>query len=282
MRLVSTPLGVPFIAGQFDESEKQAVAGGLDAAATSLRGIAAVVAQHLAHAAAPPPGGRTLLTSGDAPRLDSEEGGIANFAVVLPVPDTDALAYVVASPRTFTTCVVPWVAPSDPAEGLLGLAGHARDPQRVESFIEFLMPARDVPSPAWVLQARRNAEARQRLLDEWGGLTSEDVADHAGNTASNREALASRWRKERRILGVEHHGRIFHPGFQFDPGTGRPLKAVRRVLTALAGAGIDGWQAALWFTSPTAALDDQRPVDLLQRDPKRVIEAAERVADLVW
>src|ERR1700738_5366373 len=50
-----------------------------------------------------------------------------------------------------------------------------------------------VPSPAWMLQARRNADSRVRFLAEFGGLNAEDVADFAQSTPRNRRATAYRW-----------------------------------------------------------------------------------------
>ena len=143
--------------------------------------------------------------------------------------------------------------------------------------IDALMPRPlDVPTPAAVLQARRNAEARTALLREFGALRSGDVAELAGSRAQNRAALANRWRSEDRVLAVPVGDELLYPGFQFT-SEGRPHTTVARALRALRSApGLTDWQAALWFASPTGWLGGRRPVDLLDEDPEAVVEAAER------
>ena len=73
----------------------------------------------------------------------------------------------------------------------------------------------DMPSALEVLQARRNAEARLLLLQEFGGLTSSEVADLVGSEGRNRASLAHRWRKKGRLLGIPYKGAVLYPAFQF-------------------------------------------------------------------
>ena len=162
---------------------------------------------------------------------------------------------------------------------LRSLFAHAG---RSERLIEALMPdAIDVPTPAAVLQARRNAEARTALLEEFGALRSHQVADLAGSRASNRAALANRWRAEQRVVAVPVGDELLYPGFQFSP-EGRPHPVVGEALAALrSDPHTSDWQAALWFLSPTGWVGGRRPVDLLDEDPDAVVEAARReVADV--
>ncbi len=155
------------------------------------------------------------------------------------------------------------------------VASLQRRSRRMERTIEAMLPA-EIPGKAAVLQARRNAEARAELLAEFGTLTSSEVADLAGSRASNRAALANRWRKEGRIFAISYHGQIYFAGFQFDAG-GRPLPVVAEVLNAFGDS--EGWQTALWFTAANGWLGGARPVDLLQDDPERIAEAARREAE---
>jgi hypothetical protein len=147
----------------------------------------------------------------------------------------------------------------------------------VERMIESMLPASAVPTEAAVLQARRNASARQALLDEFGALSSSDVAELAGSKAGNKAALANRWKQEGRILSVSLHGATCFPGFQFDEH-GRPLPVIAEVLKALRPASSD-WQIALWLASRTGWLGDRRPVDLLASEPEAVARAATRAAE---
>ncbi len=147
---------------------------------------------------------------------------------------------------------------------------------QMEALIESLLPATTVPSAAAVLQARRNAEAREALLHEFGALTSSEVAEMAGSEAKNRAALANRWKQEGRIFSVTRHGVTLFPGFQFDE-QGRPKPVIAEVVRALGSESSD-WELALWFVSRTGWLGGRRPVDLLELEPQVVIEAAEREA----
>lgn len=144
----------------------------------------------------------------------------------------------------------------------------------LERLVHELSPPLDVPTPAEVLQARRNAEARAQLLAEFGALTSAEVADLLGSEAKNRNSLAHRLKKEGRLFAVSYKGTAWYPGFQFRGGTVLPQLA--DVLSELAGAGLGDWETALWFTARNGWLDDRRPVDLLLDETGRVVDAASR------
>ena len=151
-------------------------------------------------------------------------------------------------------------------------AGHSS--QR-KSLIDLLTPTSDIPRPESVLQARRNSEARRRFLEEFGALTSSNVADLAESTAANRSALANRWRKEGRLFAVTLHDTLYYPAFQFGEH-GRPLPVIAQVLNALEAQELGEWEVALWFAKRTGWLGDRRPIDLLQDEPDAVVEAARR------
>jgi hypothetical protein len=159
------------------------------------------------------------------------------------------------------------------------LIAHGR---AAESLVDVLMPAQTtMPTPAAVLQARRNAQARSALLEEFGALRSQEVADLAESRASNRAALANRWRAENRVIAVPVRDELLYPGFQFT-AEGKPSPVVAAALEHLrSDPHVTDWQAALWFTSPTGWLGGRRPVDLLDEEPDAVIEAARReIADV--
>lgn len=150
-----------------------------------------------------------------------------------------------------------------------------RRSERMERTIEAMLPS-EVPSRAEILQARRNAKARETLLQELGALTSTEIAELAGSRAKNRAALATRWRKEGRIFAMTHHGQTYFAAFQFG-SDGRPLPVIAEVLQAF-GDDADGWPTALWFDAANGWLDGARPVDLLNSDPSKVADAARREA----
>lgn len=151
---------------------------------------------------------------------------------------------------------------------------HGRD---LRELIEALTPAQPaIPTPAAVLQARRNAEARSALLNEFGALRSSEVAALAGSRAANRAALANRWRAERRLVAVPVGDELLYPGFQFT-SEGKPHPTVGAALEALRSDGqVSDWQAALWFVGPSGWLGGRRPVDVLDAEPDAVADAARR------
>jgi hypothetical protein len=143
-----------------------------------------------------------------------------------------------------------------------------------ERLIDAMFVPGSTASPAAAHQAQRNAMARQALIDEFGLHSADEIAELSGSTASNRSATASRWLASKRIFTVSHQGVRLYPGFQF--GTdGQPRRAIAPVLAAFEPYGLDGWEVALWFTTGSGWLDDERPVDLLTRAPERVTAAAE-------
>lgn len=146
--------------------------------------------------------------------------------------------------------------------------------------IDVAMPALSAaPSPTTIDQARRNAKARATFLRTCEALDAEQVHRLHGSTAKNRAALAARWRADGKIFAVEHQGRLLYPAFQFDQ-TGRPKPVIGNVLVAL-GEAVGPWQIAIWFTSANGWLNGSKPVDLLDRDPDKVIDAASDIAEPV-
>ena len=153
----------------------------------------------------------------------------------------------------------------------------ARERRDTERLIQAMLPEGPPPPPPAVLQARRNAEAREELISELGLLSSADIAARAGSKAKNKAALANRWRQEGRIFSVPHQGGTYYPAFQFDE-EGQPYKAVEGVVKSV-GMKLTDWGLALWFTGRYGSLGDRRPVDLLATEPDRVVEAAKREAE---
>lgn len=148
------------------------------------------------------------------------------------------------------------------------------------SLVEAMFVARNTVSPAAASQAQRNAEARQELIDEFNLYDSDKVHQLSGSSASNRSAAASRWLAAGKIFAVVHQSARRYPTFQFG-ADGQPRAVIARVLEAFAPYGLDGWEIALWFTTHSGWLDDQRPVDLLTRAPDAIAEAAHQTFEEV-
>ena len=144
--------------------------------------------------------------------------------------------------------------------------------------IDMAMPmVSERTSAAAIYQARRNAILRAEFLRTCELLDAEQVHALYGSSARNRAALAARWRSDRKIFAIEHRGRLLYPAFQFDE-VGRPKAVIGKVLEAL-GHRTGPWQTAIWFTTPNSWLDRRRPLDLLEREPDRVIDAADDVSN---
>lgn len=151
--------------------------------------------------------------------------------------------------------------------------------QRFEDVVDQLLPTTDVPEPAWLEQARRNAELRQQFLQTHGGLTAEQVADTTGSLAANRRQAAHRLAKDGRLFAVDWHGTLVYPAFQFDPRTGHVRSQIAEILAALPD-GLTGWELALWFDDavyePNAG-GYTVPLDVLD-DVAQVVRLAEATA----
>lgn len=195
-----------------------------------------------------------------AEETKSDKGEVLIFAVELPL--SAAASQGVTRRSTAALSDVVWTM-------VLRALGEQR---MLETLVDTLTPALEIPPPAVLLQARRNAEERVNFLRDVGALTAVQVATLAGSEAGNRSATATRWRKEGRILAVDHEDTLYYPAFQFGDD-GRPLPVIREILHVL-NETLEGWELALWFTTRTEALDGACPVDLLLDAPDAVIRAA--------
>jgi len=124
-------------------------------------------------------------------------------------------------------------------------------------------------------QRRLRDEARYAFLTQVPLLDSRAVGEMLGSRAKNPSAMASRLKQEGKLFAVRHRGVDLYPAFQFVDG--RPLPAVAGVLEAFRKES--DWTVALWFSAPSGWLVGRRPIDLVQGDPARVVDAANRTMD---
>jgi hypothetical protein len=171
-------------------------------------------------------------------------------------------------------------ARSSEASALLAaiVAGTGHD---VRSLIEARMKTAR-PGTASILEhVRRNAQARDTFIAQFGGLlSSQEVAQLAGSSAENKAQIAYRWRKQGLIFSVEHRGQTYFPALQFDATTGRPREVTHTLIKTLR-KHYAGWALALWFAGANAWLEGKRPFDLLDSDPARVVAAARSELDAI-
>jgi len=162
---------------------------------------------------------------------------------------------------------------------IAALPSATQERDRRAELVESLMPD-SIPQPVELLQARRSAAMRRDLLTQFGYFSAEELADMHGSTAKNRYALAARWQREEKVLGVPRGARTVYPAFQFD-SDGRPLPIIATVLDALPTVAMSAWAVALWWCANNAYLPGQaRPVELLgSRDEQEILSAARRLSE---
>jgi len=103
-------------------------------------------------------------------------------------------------------------------------------------------------------------------------VTAPELARLTGSLAGNPSARAYAWRKAGRIFSVNDGTAERFPLFQIEHRQPRPV--IADVLRKL-GEKMSRWELALWFTTPHPDLANwQRPVDLLDKNPKAVAQAA--------
>lgn len=76
-----------------------------------------------------------------------------------------------------------------------------------------------------------------------------------------------------RVFGFEWRSSLWVPMFQFDTDDLTVKPAAQAVRAALPELG-SGWAVAVWFASRNEMLEGRRPVDLLEDEPDRVLDAA--------
>ena len=152
----------------------------------------------------------------------------------------------------------------------------ADDADAYRRFVEAITSTR--PAGRGLLaQAHRFVVAEQQLDEEFGLLTSAEVARLSRSTAKNTAATAARWASARKIVAVPGgDGGNRFPGFQFGPG-GQPKPVVAEVIGVL-GSKLDAAALALWFVGANGWLNGDRPVDVMDEAPGEVVDAASELA----
>ncbi|ALB63460.1 FIG00553295: hypothetical protein [Cronobacter condimenti 1330] len=125
------------------------------------------------------------------------------------------------------------------------------------------------------LQARNQQRLdalRQTVLDEGRWLSAGEVSMAAGAALKNPSATANRWKQAGKVFALPVNGKDRYPAWAFDEG-GQPLPSLKSIL-ALFGEKTP-WAIALWFHSPNAWLEGEKPKDRLKADPQAVLRAAQ-------
>jgi len=118
-----------------------------------------------------------------------------------------------------------------------------------------------------------NIALRKWFLENVECLTSADIHRMAAGPKGNTSEPASRWRREGKIFGVKVRGSYRYPAFQFEHGAPKPV--IKDILAALP-EDMEEWDRALWFASANGWLDGPAPIDMLDTNKDKVVDAARR------
>lgn len=147
--------------------------------------------------------------------------------------------------------------------------------QALRTIVEALVP-KIPPTPAELKEAAMLARARTAVIESGDWLTALQIAEIAGFSASNPSAQPNKWKRERAIFAIRHHGVDYFPSYALDPQAGyRPRRSMKDVLEVFEERK-DAWGLAYWFMSVNGYLGGKSPRDLLATAPERVIAAAEK------
>ena len=192
-----------------------------------------------------------------------------------PAPDKASHSYLVQVHGDAMSQVLETVMPM--LDRLLTHKTAAVRERKLEQLVDFITGQMVVPSRLDMQMARRIAARHARVLNKFGFVTAEQLADANQSRAGKRSALADNWKKRRQVFAVRHRDesgrpREVFPIFQFEDH--KPIKAVQAVIEAF-GEHKAPWKLALWFTSNNGWLPRRaRPVDLLESAPDAVVQAA--------
>jgi hypothetical protein len=107
-----------------------------------------------------------------------------------------------------------------------------------------------------------------------GGVVSTDTLTMMLRRWSDQPiSLLARWLVNRDVISFKSNGQTLLPTFQFDWLTGSVRPGVLGALAELRGA-FDDDEIAAWFAQPNSSLFGDSPVNLIDKDPAAVLEAA--------
>jgi hypothetical protein len=113
-------------------------------------------------------------------------------------------------------------------------------------------------------------EAKTTILNSGDFLRATEIAKLAGPRKSNLSVQPNKWKRNREIFAIRH-GREDYLRFMVSiREIIFPIKEMAEILRAFGDAG-DGWGLAFWFAGPNSFLGDERPQDVLDANPERLI-----------
>lgn len=108
--------------------------------------------------------------------------------------------------------------------------------------------------------AKMEASARECVLLTSGWLLAEDESKD--------------WEEENLIFYIDINGNNYYPEYLLHYTDGRPIDYNVYIIEELSKTK-DGWGMAFWFASVNSFLGGDRPMDIVERQPVKVLRAAE-------
>lgn len=123
-------------------------------------------------------------------------------------------------------------------------------------------------------EIRRWKAIREKFLQDYRSVTAPELAELTGSRSRNPSSRAHEWLRAGKMFAV-YDGRLArYPLFQIDQMNGTPRPQIKDAIAYLRKQ-LSDWQIAFWFVTANAWTGDWRcPVDLLETEPERVVEAA--------
>lgn len=120
--------------------------------------------------------------------------------------------------------------------------------------------------------ARRRNDARAELLRSGQAVSLDMLATGRGRQTHAVRQWVSRHRRSGDLITVTQAGQVLVPTFQLDDAFDLD-PAAARVVSRLHGADMEPWAIWDWVSHRNAWLHQERPQDLLHRDPDAVWRA---------
>lgn len=139
--------------------------------------------------------------------------------------------------------------------------------QLVPSIAEF-----DPIPHATLRQASRLAALKASLLSK-GAYPVSALAEARGTSPNTIRQWLHRARNRHELFTVSHDRETLVPAFLLDESL-EPKHELQESIRSLREVGEDGWALWAWFVLPSAALGDQSPSEIAEKDPDLVSRLA--------
>ena len=197
-----------------------------------------------------------------------------------PAVDVAAIASMVDSVRLATSLIMHEVSRAEETGGRGAAAQDEALLLRVRLAIakveqESLQDLADAFEPRRPGATRADLEMRalEAIMNGAEWFSAAEIGRKLDPDAANPHAAVSRWLQNKQVFAIDHRGKKMYPAYLFGE-TWRPIPEVKTALSIL--ADYSPLRLASWFESTNAALQGKRPREVLKRDAKAVIKAAER------